>query len=160
MTLRPGNAALMPLNLNTVVPDALAKAGKVPALGSGWITYAYWNNSTGKPITSFRTNWVVPPVPATDSGQTIFLFNGIQNSTMIYQPVLQWGPSAAGGGNYWAVASWYADGQGGKSFYSSLVRVNPGQVLVGVMNETKQSGTNFNYNCQFTGIVNTSLDTT
>src|ERR1035438_9024047 len=76
---------------------------------------------------------------------------------MIYQPVLQWGSSAAGGGNYWAVASWYADGQGGQAFYSSLVRVNPGQVLVGVMNETAQSASGFSYNCQFTGIANTSL---
>ena len=45
--------------------------------------------------------------------RTIFLFNGIQNSTSIYQPVLQWGPSAAGGGNFWTVASWYVDGAGG-----------------------------------------------
>ena len=45
---------------------------------------------------------------------------------MIYQPVLQWGVSAAGGGNSWAVASWYADGQGGHSFYSQLVPVNEG----------------------------------
>ena len=53
---------------------------------------------------------------------------------MIYPPVLQWGPSAAGGGNYWAVASWYADGQGGQAFYSQLVQVsNPGDILVGIM---------------------------
>jgi hypothetical protein len=63
--------------------------------------------------------------------------NGIQNSTMIYQPVLQWGPgSAAGGGNYWAVVSWYADGQGGQAFYSNLVTVNPGDTLVGVVTLT------------------------
>jgi hypothetical protein len=154
-------ADLGPLELKAggkpLMPGNVAKHPKVvPALGSGWIVYASWTENA-KPVSLFSTTWVVPPAPATSSGQTIFLFNGIQNSTMIYQPVLQWGPSAAGGGSYWAVASWYADGQTGKSFYSSLVRVNPGQVLVGVMNETKQSGTNFNYNCQFTGIANTSL---
>lgn len=53
------------------------------------------------------------------------MFSGIQNSTMIYQPVLQWGESAAGGGNYWGVASWYVDGQGGLALHSNLVRVNP-----------------------------------
>ena len=99
------------------------------AFGTGWITYASWSNSTGTPVSSFSTQWYVPPAPIAEDGQIIFLFNGIQNSTMIYQPVLQWGVSAAGGGNYWAVASWYADGQGGPAFHSDLVRVNPGDLL-------------------------------
>ncbi len=87
----------------------------------------------------------------------IFLFSGIQNSTMIYQPVLQWGESAAGGGNYWAVASWYVDGQGGIALHSSLVQVNPGDTLVGVMTLTGQSGSQFSYDCSFQGIANASL---
>jgi hypothetical protein len=149
LVLKPAGKPLMPENV-------ARHPSVVPALGTGWIVYASWTESA-KPVSLFTTSWVVPPGPATQSGQTIFLFNGIQNSSMIYQPVLQWGPSAAGGGNYWAVASWYADGQGGKSFYSSLVRVNPGQVLVGVMNETGQSAAGFSYNCQFAGIANTSL---
>jgi hypothetical protein len=149
LVMKPKGKPLMPENVG-LHPSV------VPALGSGWIVYASWTENAA-PVSRFTTTWVVPPVPATQSGQTVFLFNGIQNSTMIYQPVLQWGPSAAGGGNYWAVASWYADGQGGKSFYSSLVRVNPGQVLVGVMTETGQAAAGFSYNCQFTGIANTSL---
>jgi hypothetical protein len=60
-------------------------------------------NRTGHPVTRFTTTWTVPAAPSTHSDQTVFLFNGIQNSTMIYQPVLQWGPSGAGGGNFWAV---------------------------------------------------------
>jgi uncharacterized protein DUF4214 len=76
---------------------------------------------------------------------------------MILQPVLQWGPSAAGGGQYWAVASWYADGSGGTAHYSTLVQVNAGQVLVGVMTQTGSSPTGFSYNCQFQGVANTSL---
>src|SRR5262249_32942849 len=64
-----------------------------PAFGSGWITYASWTNNTGAPISLFSTTWVVPPAPATQSGQLIYLFNGIQNSGFIYQPVLQWGSS-------------------------------------------------------------------
>lgn len=98
MIQRPGGKPLMPTNVTR-------EPGPAPALGTGWIVYASWTNNTGRTITSFKTTWVVPPPPATQSGQTIFLFNGIQNSTMIYQPVLQWGPSAAGGGNNWAVAS-------------------------------------------------------
>jgi hypothetical protein len=149
LALKTTGKPLMPLNV-------ARNPSAVPALGSGWICYASWTENA-RPVSLFTTTWEVPPEPATQSGQTIFLFNGIQNASMIYQPVLQWGPSAAGGGNYWAVASWYADGQGGQSFYSSLVHVNPGQTLVGVMTETGQSGQNFSYNCEFTGIANTSL---
>ena len=71
--------------------------------------------------------------------------------------MLQWGVSAAGGGDYWAVASWYADGQGGQAFYSTLVQVNPGDVLVGIMTLTGQSAAGFSYNCEFGGIANTGL---
>jgi len=150
LPIRPAGEPLMPRNV-------ARHPGLVPDLGSGWIAYAYWTNNSGHPVSRFATTWVVPPAPATDHGQTIFLFNGIQNSTMIYQPVLQWGPSGAGGGSYWAVASWYVDGQGGVANHSNLVRVNPGDVLVGVMTQTGQSGSQFSYNCDFEGIANTSL---
>ena len=142
--LHPGNVAHPP-------------PGVTPSFGSGWITYASWTNGTGTPVSSFATTWVVPDPPATQSGQVIFLFPGIQNSTMIYQPVLQWGQSAAGGGNYWAVASWYVDGQGGIALHSSLVPVSPGDTLVGVMTLTGQSAGMFSYNCSFEGIANASL---
>ncbi len=89
--------------------------------------------------------------------QTIFLFNGIQNSTMIYQPVLQGGSSAAGGGPYWSVASWYVDGAGEPANHSTLVRVNPGDVLTGIMTLTGQTGSQFNCNCQFAGMPDTVL---
>lgn len=63
--------------------------------------------------------------------------------------------------DYWAVASWYADGQGGQAFSSELTQVNPGDILVGVMTLTGQStspaGSLFNYNCQFQGIANSGL---
>lgn len=141
-----------------VQPRHVVRAfGRTPNLGSGWIAFADWTNITGLPITSFATTWTVPAAPRTQSGQTIFLFNGIQNSSMIYQPVLQWGPSAAGGGSYWAVASWYADGQGGTAYYTTPIRVSPGDVLVGVMTLTAQSPSGFSYNCQFQGIANTNL---
>jgi len=150
---KPPGVALMPQN----VGRAVAPGAIVPAFGSGWITYADWLNNSVQPVSSFKTTWLVPPAPATQSGQTIFLFNGIQNSTMIYQPVLQWGPSAAGGGNYWAVASWYVDGQSSTAFHSPLVPVGTGTTLVGVMVLTSQSGNTFSYNCFFDGIPATGL---
>jgi hypothetical protein len=155
---RPGKTPLMPASVNKLPAKA---GGAAPALGTGWIVYADWSNDTGSPIASFTTTWTVPPAPTTQSGQLIFLFNGIQNSTMIYQPVLQWGVGAATGGGYsWAVASWYADGQGGQAFYSTLASVNTGDVLVGVITLTGQSAGSFSYNCQFQGIDNTSLPIT
>ena len=156
MLVRAAGRPLQPLNIR--LPE-LAE-GVVPAFGTGWIVYAGWTNTTGHPITSFSTTWTVPPAPSTSSGQTIFLFNGIQNSTMIYQPVLQWGSSAAGGGAYWSVACWYADGQGGTAFHTNLVRVNSGDVLVGVMTQTGVSGSNHNYSADFQGIANTTLTIT
>jgi len=70
--------------------------------------------------------------------------------------VPQWGESPAGGGDYWAVASWYVDGENGVAFHSSAVQVNPGDTLVGVMTLTGQSGSQFSYNCGFNGIANAS----
>ena len=124
------------------------------ALGSGWIAYAYWNNGTGSTITSFTTTWEVPQPPPTQSGQTIFLFNGIQNvgnNFGILQPVLQWGVSAAGGGPYWAVSNWYVT-SGGQASYTPLVQVNAGDTLTGVMTLTGQTNNLFSYTSEFVGI--------
>jgi hypothetical protein len=132
---------------------------ELPALGSGWITYAYWNNGTGHSISTFKTTWQVPPEPESRNNQTIFIFNGIQNygnNFGILQPVLQWGPSAAGGGQYWTIACWYVT-SGGQAFHTQPVRVNVGDILVGVMKQTAQSGHLFNYSCEFEGINNTLL---
>ena len=141
------------------IPKATARPETIPALGSGWIAYSFWNNGTGTPLSTFRTTWRVPLAPATQSNQTIFLFNGIQNYGANYgilQPVLQWGSSAAGGGAFWSVASWYVTSSG-QAFHTQLVRVNPGDVLVGVMTLTGQSGSAFNYSCEFQDIAGTSL---
>ncbi|MGA3198200.1 MAG: hypothetical protein ABSD89_02215 [Halobacteriota archaeon] len=141
-----------------LMPISVAlKPWEVSALGSGWIEYAFWNNNTGTPVSHFEVTLTVPPAPSAQEGQTIFLFNGIQNSTMIYQPALQWGVSAAGGGKYWSVASWYA-GRQGQAFYSTPVPVNPGDVLAGLIRITTRNPTGtFDYLCQFSGIANADL---
>jgi hypothetical protein len=146
------------------LPAAEGDANLVSALGSGWITYAYWNNGTGSSITSLRTTWTVPPAPRESDNQVIFLFNGIQNygaNFGILQPVLQWGTSAAGGGPSWKVASWYVASQG-TALHSPLVDVNPGDTLVGVMtlegvNHVPNAPTTFDYHCVFEGLPGTSL---
>ena len=156
-----GKTRLMNMATKAIIeiPEVALQPGDVPGFGSGWIADAYWRNNTGHPVSSFKTTWRVPPAPATQSGQTIFLFNGIDPtnpSDAILQPVLQWGGSAAGGGNYWSVASWYVL-KSGQAFHTTLVQVNAGDMLVGVMTLTGQSGGMFSYTSEFQGIAGTNL---
>jgi len=124
---------------------------------NGWVSFAFWNNATGTPISLFSTAWTVPEAPQNAGDQTIFLFNGIQNATMIYQPVLQWGSSAAGGGQKWSIGCWYADSPDGHSFYSLLVDVLPGTSLSASMSMTDQSEAGYSYTAQFDGVDDTIL---
>ncbi|KAF8179756.1 hypothetical protein K438DRAFT_1977123 [Mycena galopus ATCC 62051] len=123
---------------------------------TGWVAYASWLN-TAAPIGSFQTTWTVPPVPATNHGQTLFLFNSIEPATFdaIMQPVLQYGGSAAGGGAYWAVASWYL--YGSNTFYTTPVEVSVGQQLHGEVQLVGGSGGTYNYNSAFTNVGGSSL---
>ena len=142
------------------VTAGLSANNRVPEV-QGWIAYAYWSNpSSSQPITSFTTNWVVPSVPSRQGNQTIFLFNGMQDGTTstsyIVQPVLQWGPSAAGGGKYWSITNWYVTSS--QAFFGSLVNVSTGTSLSGVMTETAVSGSKYSYNSTFTGYPSTSVN--
>ena len=140
------------------VPPAEPDAQR-PEFGKGWIAYGAWANASGSPITDFETRWKVPAIPSSASGQTIFLFNGIdpkETGAAILQPVLQWGESAAGGGPYWAVASWYVLGTG-HAFHTDLVRVSPGDDLLGVMKLAGSSNGSFSYSVEFMGIPGTTL---
>lgn len=134
--------------------------GGAPYPDNGWIINSGWSNTSNNPISYFSTEWVVPPAPASSDEQTIFLFNGLEQNGIgavpvgpyILQPVLQWGVSAAGGGNYWSITNWYADGTGGTALYGTLVQVNPGDTLQGIMTLTgaNPDGT-YNYSSVFSG---------
>ncbi|KAF9266531.1 hypothetical protein L218DRAFT_996706 [Marasmius fiardii PR-910] len=125
--------------------------GAVPAQ-TGWISGTEWHRNAN-PINQFWSSWVVPPNPATNRGQTVFLFNGLEPDpgNAILQPVLQWGPSAAGGGAFWQVATWYVSDT--TTFFTSLVNVNVGQNLQGILEITAQNGDGtFNYLSGFANI--------
>lgn len=127
---------------------------------NGWIINTEWTNSSNPPVSVFSASWIVPPEPATKNGQTIFLFDGIQqnnNGPYILQPVLQWGPSAAGGGAYWSIASWYVDGQGGTALHSKLIPVNSGEYLHGNMSLVRSTNNQFDYYCSFYGYPDANL---
>jgi len=69
---------------------------------NGWLESIWVDTSTSYGKVS--STWPVPPQPSINNGETLFLFNGLEDIDAvqsILQPVLQWyapGP--------WAVASW------------------------------------------------------
>jgi len=135
---------------NNIISNSRSKASKsVTPDDNGWMTYSQWDNTTITPISYLSTNWIVPLPPTTNSGQTIFLFNGLCPDTWawILQPVLQWGVSAAGGGNYWAISNWYVDDS--LYFCDTLMNVSPGTNLQGIMTLTSDSSSNYSYNSSF-----------
>jgi hypothetical protein len=167
--LGPSGEVLADFGVMPVLPRDVAQPRA--AAPGGWITDARWSRPAA-PVTSFSTTWRVPPEPATQSGQTIFLFNGMQDPAghWILQPVLQWGKSAIGGGNYWSIQSWWVEGnplspgirrQGGRAFSTPVpVQVNPGDVLTGTMSLSNYFGDIFSYYCEFEGVAGTSLSIT
>ncbi len=139
-------------------PDLALLEADRPELESGWIAFTHFSNR-GAPLRSFKTTWRVPPAPRTQRRQTIFLFNGLQNDGPnhgILQPVLQWGVSAAGGGPYWSVASWYVTARG-QAFHTPLVRVEPAQLLTGEMTLVEEGRGRHSYASELRGIPRTRL---
>jgi hypothetical protein len=129
-----------------------AAATVKPLPDNGWQTYASWYNS-GDPVTYFTTTWKVPPAPSNYDGQTLFQFNSIEPASYdaILQPVLQYGVSADGGGEYWAVASWYVTES--QAFASKLSQVKTGKSLTGVIKLLSENSSGDKYSCEFTGIA-------
>ncbi len=130
---------------------------KVPGPNGGWVSSAQFTNAQGQNISQFECQWVVPPEPISQNGQLIYLFNGLLNSIKILQPVLQWGNNGDSGGNYWQVASWYAGMSSDDSSHSDYVRVNPGDLLTGVMTLIGNTNGGFDYDCRFVGIPGTEM---
>ncbi|KAF8313641.1 hypothetical protein DL93DRAFT_2167755 [Clavulina sp. PMI_390] len=132
----------------------------VKPLQTGWVGYAYWTNTGSSPVSLFNTTWSVPPVPAKYDGQTLFIFPAMEpaSGNSILQPVLQYGPSAAGGGAYYAVSSWYVVGS--QTYYTTPVKVSVGATLSSTISLTSYSGSSYNYATSFTNISGTSLSAT
>jgi len=120
--------------------DPTVPVNSDPAYPNGWAAYSMYQN--GAPFTNYVGQWPVPSNPTQQDLQTVFLFTGFQNEYLdesspeavinIIQPVIQFGPSAAGGGNYWTMASWYVTSTG-QALYSTLTPINAGDTIVGTM---------------------------
>jgi hypothetical protein len=122
--------------------EAEPSLGHVPA-GNGWVEASQWDDANQN-IDLLYGYWTVPSNPKQNGG-LIYLFNGIEPSTQTYilQPVLQYGVGYAGGGNYWAIASWLV----GSSyvFHSPLETVYSGNTLFGFTEVTGTSGSTLNW---------------
>jgi len=124
-------------------------------LQDGWITCAdaLINDQNAGPISFFSANWEVPFPPTNNSRQLIYIFNGLDGSLGLYgqivQPVLQWGISPAGGGNYWSICNWYVTHE--EYFHDSLIIVQPETSLKGIIKLTSSTDSLFSYNSSFAG---------
>jgi hypothetical protein len=85
---------------------------------------------SGQVWTALETEQKVPSRPLLNDGQTVFYWNGLETNdgTALAQPVLQWGVSAIGGGQFWAIASWSLVDDSVFAT-SSLVTVQPGDTI-------------------------------
>jgi hypothetical protein len=103
---------------------------------NGWVDSVWANVSGG--VGEYSGTWHVPSAPSNKGAQTIFFFNSTEDQAgaEIIQPVLQWGSSAAGGGKYWAIASWHVGK--GYAYASRLVRTVPGHVIKGYAKRTQR----------------------
>ena len=125
------------------IPTRHLSASQTPSHNpsfNGWVEASQENVSLGA---SDNIDWMsgyfyVPSAPSVNGG-LIYIFNGIEPSSQnwILQPVLQYGSSPAGGGNYWGIASWLV-GTGG-AWHSPLERVNAGDRLWGYTEQTGSS---------------------
>ena len=121
--------------------DMRDTSGAVAPVISGWLEYV--SATTSSSYAEISATWMVPAPPGTYHGQTVFFFPGfedVNNVLSIVQPVLQFGRSAAGGGNYWALSSWNCC-LSGISWHSGLVRTSPGNSILGTITPScKKSG--------------------
>ncbi|KAH9477343.1 hypothetical protein JR316_0009548 [Psilocybe cubensis] len=81
-------------------------------------------------IGGFEGNWVQPPLPQVQSGQLLMYFAGIAPSNIdaLIIPTLQYGVSAAGGGTFWSLVSWFISGD--QVAHSNLTQLGAGTVPI------------------------------
>jgi hypothetical protein len=109
-----------------------------PKIGHSWIESADATTTTS--YGALTATWTVPPVPASNDGQTVYFFPGLEDIddvVSIIQPVLGWNADFGGA---WGIASWNCC-PSGITVESSPVRVNPGNEIKGTMKDACAAGT-------------------
>jgi hypothetical protein len=120
-------------------------------LNPHWIAYAGWRNDSPVPVKRFTASVVVPPAPQ-KKNQVIYIFIGMENQQRILQPVLQWGTSKMGGGQFWSIGTVLAGTQSEQPYYlHDMVPVLAGERLTAVIELTQRTASGCSYNCFFAG---------
>eukprot|EP01079_Euglenida_sp_SAG-EU17-18_P003184 gene3184-3708_t len=135
---RPLRAHQPPMDLGTPLQQA--------QYYSDWSVYAQTTSPTLSPFTGMVSTWQVPLPPASRGPadqSSVYLFNGLEdggghhgNSTLILQPVLQFGKSGClldpADWGHWNVGAYLVDGNG-RAHCGKTHRVQPGDTVVGSM---------------------------
>ncbi len=101
---------------------------------TGYVEYAYVSQ-TGIFYDGLTADWVVPakPLAAYGNNQFYATFPGLQETVhnVILQPAIQYGVTGAGGGQYWAMASWQCGDPWGNCPHTPLTQINAGDAMFG-----------------------------
>ena len=94
---------------------------------------------TSSAYSGINASWAVPAAPASNDGQVVYFFPGLQDSNnvqSILQPVLGWN---AFGDSAWTIASWNCCRDGAVN-YSTPQTVNSGDQIVGTVQNNCAAG--------------------
>jgi hypothetical protein len=109
-----------------------------PNIGHAWIEYASIHDTAN--YGQIYSEWDVPAEPTSNDGQTVFLFNGLEQysgTVTIIQPVLGWNSDYS---NRWGIASWNCC-KSGTVQEAAPAKVNPGDHLEGYVFNNCSAGT-------------------
>jgi hypothetical protein len=114
------------------------RAVQQPDISHAWIEYASITTSTA--YGQVYSEWDVPPTPSDNDGQTVYLFNGledIKDVVTIIQPVLGWNSDY---GSAWGIAAWNCC-VNGQVNESTPTTVNAGDHIEGYVFDNCGAGT-------------------
>jgi hypothetical protein len=125
----------------TVIDDSSGK-GSAASLastlyGSNWLV---WADATVSQISYLQSTWYTPSPPSTSGGTPGFalaIFNGLETSSTIMQPVLQWNYGMSN--PVWTISSWRYTSPS-SYYYSPMLSVNQGDNIQGTLQYTTVGG--------------------
>jgi hypothetical protein len=111
----------------------------------------------GGSVQEFTADIVVPAEPTRRNGQLLYVFTGLQDepTTMILQPVLQWG--APGDPQGWRICSWLVDRQTNRAHATPTVGVAPGARIKAYLRLVGRNGAKLQFACGFDGFPSTTM---
>jgi len=124
--------------VNPLTGEEMTRGSRQPTISHAWIEYA--SAKTSSSYGGLFAEWKVPATPTTKSGQTIFLFPGMEDYAdvvTILQPVLGWNSDFA---SAWGIASWNCC-VSGTVYEATPQRVSVGDTIAGYVFSNCAAGT-------------------